>query len=279
MKQDSIPNSSQELSNMFLRFVDSSEKLQSAYENLQSETDALRQRLDKKDQEIAQAAKMATLGQAAAALAHEIRNPLGAIKLFVSLLSDEVQNSPAGQSYLNHIQISISQLDATISNILHFSKDSPLSLSPLNIASLLQERIQAFNLSEPNIKIDLNLAASDIYVLAQEQSLRQIINNLFSNACQAMRHNGCISVDLEKSEQGSAILRIRDHGPGVDETIINQIFEPFVTSKNEGVGLGLSIVKRIVEQHHAHIQVKNNCGAVFEITFPACNASKIRLAA
>ncbi len=267
----------QELSELFNRFVESSTQLQTAYDELRKETDSLRQRLNKKDQEIAQAAKMATLGQAAAALAHEIRNPLGAIKLFSSLLKDELDPNKQGLKYLEHIEISISQLDATISNILQFSKQENPALSPVNLAALIKERVAAFHISNSKVDFRINIDSENILIAANEQSIRQVLNNLLTNACQATKNAGMIELTVRQSD--SVIITIKDNGPGIKAEVLSDLFEPFVTTKNEGVGLGLSIVKRLIEQHKGTIEAANDNGAIFTITFPSLTASNKRLAA
>lgn len=271
-------SANQALAQLFNRFVNSSAQLELSYEALRKESEELRIRLKAKDEEIAQKTKLATLGQAAAALAHEIRNPLGAIKLFSSLLKHELSERPEGLKFLSHIEQSISQLDATISNILQFTKQGPVNLSPINLTGLLRERISAFVLTHPQMTIQTELK-EEYFINGIEQSLRQIINNLMANAAQATKEKGTISISLTRQENDLLILKIKDSGPGIPESIASELFEPFITTKNEGIGLGLAIVKRLTEQQGAKISAHNDGGAVFTITFPAISASNKRLAA
>lgn len=271
-RSNTAPAQEQVLADLFSRFLNSSTQLQSSYEDLKRETEELRVRIKAKDAEIAQATKLATLGETAAALAHEIRNPLGAIKLFSSLIRDELHDRPDGLKYLQHVEQSIAQLDATISNILQFSKQGPVALGPINLSALLRERVDSFQLSHPNLELSLDVD-SDYFVNGIEQSLRQVFNNLLMNAAQASNDKGSVKIALHKTSSGAIELRIHDSGPGIPEAIIGTLFDPFTTTKTEGIGLGLAIVKRLLEQQGADVKAFNQNGAVFTITFPALGAS------
>lgn len=258
------------LEDAFERFTESSMLLQEKYELLSQESEALRQQLKEKDKEIERATKLATLGETAAAMAHEIRNPLGAIKLFTSLLRSDIADKPDSLDILRNIDDSINSLDHVVSNILQFSKNQKPSFGPLNLHAIIQEQIEEVLRSRHNIKSDLALDANP-FLRGNDHALRQLFRNLFINAAQAMKSRGSLIVKSYDCPDNCIEVLVKDAGPGIPEELLSTIFEPFITSKNEGTGLGLAIVKQIVDQHDGNIIASNrsdHSGAVFIVRLP-----------
>lgn len=266
-ESETQPLEAEALKDAFVRFSEASSRLESKYQLLLEESQTLREVLRQKEEEIKRQERLAMLGETAAALAHEVRNPLGAIRLFVSLLRRDLSEKPKSIEIIDQIDGSISALDNVVSNILQFSRERKLVFAPVNIHSIIQEQLLRFPRSATNTAtFELNLLANP-FLNGNESSLRQVFYNLIFNALQATNHKGHIIISSEDAgDQLRATLR--DNGPGIPEEILNRLFEPFVTTKNEGTGLGLAIVKKIVEQHGGSIEVVNDHGAVFRITFP-----------
>lgn len=254
------------LEQAFERFTEASKRLETRYEALLKETENLREQVREKDIAIKRAEKLSLLGETAAGIAHEIRNPLGAMRLFVSLLQRDLVGKPDSLVLLEHIDRSISTLDHVVSNILQFSKKTPSVCSPVNVHAVINEQVEHFRLNAKSsvMHVTLNGAA---FVSANEHSLRQVFFNLLMNAQQATRYEGQIWIEAEASDTALQV-RIRDDGPGVPTDIMPKMFEPFTTTKNEGTGLGLAIVKQILDEHGAAVSVRNAPGAEFTISFP-----------
>lgn len=257
------------LKDAFARFSEASERLEQKYQTLLEETKVLREALRQKDLEIKRQERLAMLGETAAAIAHEVRNPLGAIKLFISLLRQDVADKPESIKLVDQVDTSIAALDHVVSNILQFSKERKLTVTPVNVHSIIQEQLLSFPRSESNqATFALELTAAP-YLLGNEASLRQVFYNLFHNALQATSYQGHITIRTSERADSNLVITITDSGPGIPEDIQDKIFEPFVTSKNEGTGLGLAIVKQIVEQHGGMIDAANTgSGAMFQIVLP-----------
>ena len=250
----------------FERFNDASTMLKSRYDALKEETISLREQLRQKDLEVKRAEKLAMLGETAAGIAHEIRNPLGAIKLFISLLREDMEESADSIRIIDQMDRSVATLDHVVSNILQFSKAKKLDFAPVNMASLINEQVSHF--VSDSYKIDFSLQIEgQPFISGNEHSLRQVMYNLILNACQAIRYNGSIEIKSFDKGDDFFVVCIKDSGSGVPEELTATLFEPFVTSKNEGTGLGLSIVKQILDEHGANIVVNNDGGAVFTIVF------------
>ena len=258
------------------QFSEASVKLEERYELLRREAESLRAQLREKDLTIKKAEKLATLGEAAAAIAHEVRNPLGAMKLFVSLLNEDCAGKPPALELIDQINRSINSLDAVVGNILQFSKQKKLSLGPVNLVALIREQLAlVIAQSAGGAKSEVRLCETH-FIQGNEHALRQVFHNLFLNALQATKQRGTISVQGRPLPEQGIEITVKDDGPGIDAGVIERLFEPFVTTRSEGTGLGLAIVRQILEQHGARISVRNCGGAEFTIVFPAAagNVSK-----
>mgnify|MGYP000163471721 CR=1 FL=1 len=250
------------------RFYAAGARLEAKYESLHREVEELRRRLREKDAEIARSARLAMLGETAAAIAHEVRNPLGSIKLFLSLLRQDVSDRAESLRLVDQINRSVLALDNVVNNILHFAKNRTLQFSPLNLHSLLQEQISMLLSGESKgLQVVLDLKGNP-YVRASECGMRQVFYNILLNAAQAMCFQGTLIVRSSDLPDGGLELTIKDNGPGVREDILAKIFEPFVTTRPQGTGLGLAIARQIIEQHQGSIEVKNANGAVFILRLP-----------
>lgn len=258
---------SEMLEDLFQRFTEASGKLEQKYEALLIETNELRSKLREKDKEIERAERLSVLGETAAAIAHEIRNPLGSIKLFISLLRDEVLMNTQAQEYLREIDQSMVRLDGVIANILHFSKEQSPQFAPVNINALIQEQITALVQCGHERTRSLLFLEANPFVLGNEDGLRQVFSNLLTNAAQANGSaGGAITVRTSDSTD-RLLITIEDSGPGIPEELLPRIFDPFVSTKAEGTGLGLAIVRRIVNQHSGTIEARNTQeGAKFSIS-------------
>jgi len=259
------------LADAFKHFSEASAKLEARYEALRKETEDLRAELQQKDSEIKRTEKLATLGETAAAIAHEVRNPLGAIKLFVSLLQEDLVDRPQSKLLVAEIDKSINSLDHVVSNILTFSKSKPLQMGPVNVFSLVREMVQKIESDSQQNRRSISVVCDlhgNPYVTGNEHGLRQVLQNLTQNALQAMRYQGILAIRTTDGTAGAFKLTIEDSGPGINIGNFEKIFEPFYTTRNEGTGLGLAIVKRIVDEHGGQISVRNNPGAEFILTFP-----------
>jgi signal transduction histidine kinase len=251
------------------RFNESSSKLELRHTALMKEVEDLREQLRNKDEEIKRSERLAMLGETAAALAHEVRNPLGAISLFVSMLKNDLQDRPQALTFVDEIEKSISSLDQVVSNVLHFAKNNKLHLGPVNLHSLVQEVQQHFSgLYGSSAQVSVRLEGNP-FIVADGQALRQCLYNLITNALQVTGFAGAIDIALTENDAVDTVtMKVRDNGPGIPETILPRMFEPFASGRREGTGLGLSIVKRIVVAHGGEISAKNTPGAEFTVVLP-----------
>jgi signal transduction histidine kinase len=251
------------------RFNDSTSKLETRHVELLNEVAELQEQLRKKDEQVKRSERLAMLGETAAGLAHEIRNPLGAISLFVSMLRRDLSDRPESLELIDQIDRSIRSLDGVVSNVLHFAQSKRLQVGPINAHSIVQELQQHFSsLYSPQSQFDVQLSGNP-YIKADEQGVRQCLYNIILNALQAVSFAGTIQVLVADSLDSDGIsIVVSDDGPGVPEPIMDRLFEPFTSGRREGTGLGLSIVRRIIEGHGGNVSARNTPSAEFTIFLP-----------
>jgi signal transduction histidine kinase len=216
---------------------------------------------------------LATIGQIAASIAHDIRNPLTSIQGFIQLIEKNEQSN----SYHNYFQIirsEITRIDTLLREVLLLSKSHTVDGELWNIVHLdvLLERL--VSLMEPdalksNIQIRLQLNHVPL-VRGSEDKLQQVFMNLLRNAIEAISEHGRIDIILNESN-GLAIIHFQDTGSGIDEDNQDHLFTPFFTTKGEGTGLGLSICQSIIKAYDGEIKVRNlpGKGAEFTVLLPS----------
>jgi len=252
------------------RLQDLSEKLEETNRQLRrAEADARR------------AERLAALGQLSAGLAHEIRNPLGVIKGSADMLNRKVSGSePLVAELAGYISSEVNRLNALVVRFLDFARPSKLELLPERISEIVDRALDAATSAVPNsgVKIERQYAANVPEIPMDAQLCEQVFVNLITNAMQAMQGQDAsfektlrlvIVPEESNGEPGVGVI-VEDTGPGVPPESREQIFNPFFTSKKEGVGLGLSIVAKIVDDHRGTIRLEENTprGARFHVFFP-----------
>ncbi len=238
------------------------------YSNLEETNKSLREAQER----LIQQERMAALGEMAASMAHEIRNPLVSIGGFARRLKDKLAHDEKAKKYSEIIYQEVKRLERILQEILAFAKESSPAFVPTDINKVIEDVLFLFrdNLSSKNIKIVTALAVELPLIFADPQQLKQVFINLFANAEQAMEENG--GTLLVTSGPSAELLpevqiEISNTGPGIPQEIMANIFNPFFTTKSSGTGLGLAIVHRIIDSHHGRIHVKNRPDPEGGVTF------------
>ena len=235
-------------------------------------------KLKQAQEEARRSERLAALGQLSAGLAHEIRNPLGVIKGSAEMLSQKVQGaSPLAEELAGYISSEVNRLNALVARFLDFARPSRLELQSVNAPELLDRALDTVRAQFPaaGIAVERHYANDLPPILADERLCEQVFVNLICNAYEAMNGAGgrlSVSIVPASAENVSGVaVEVADSGPGVPAEIREQIFNPFFTSKENGVGLGLSIVAKIVDDHRGTIRLKSQAGegARFQVFLPA----------
>lgn len=228
-------------------------------------------------QEARRAERLAALGQLSAGLAHEIRNPLGVIKGSAEILNQKLTESDGlARELSGYIYTEVNRVSALVSRFLDFARPTRLALHAEQMPPLLEACIKAAADQGATAKVSIvrEYATGLPEVMMDRELCEQVFTNLILNACEAMGEQGGelkIRIDAETQPQVQVWVEIEDSGPGIAAELKEQIFNPFVSTKKTGVGLGLAIVTKIVDAHGGSVRVESSPGhgACFRVTFPA----------
>ena len=227
------------------------------------------------NQKLIQAEKLASIGRISAGIAHEIRNPLTSVKLNIQklVLSDNLDE--VEKEHLNISQEGIKYMEKSIKDLLDFTRASELELARFSIEQILEESVKtlADSLALKKVTLKRNFQDELPQVLVDGDKLRQVFLNILRNAYEAVDEEGEITISLSLlKERSRKIIKvvISDNGCGIPDKERDVIFELFYTTKTTGIGLGLAIARKIIEQHNGSIQLSENAkkGTSFEILIP-----------
>ena len=216
-----------------------------------------------------QGERLATIGEMAAGIAHELKSPLVSIGGFARRLEKKLPKSSAELEYAGTIVREVQRLEKMLSDILSFTRKTTICYTHCNINEIIEDSlaIVAMAFEESNIKVIKRFPRNLITFLADCQQLKQVFINLFFNAQEAMKKGGTISISVSPAKLGgiSAVsVKVADSGGGIPLEALHNIFNPFYTTKETGTGLGLPIANRIVTNHGGKIQVNNKLGVGVE---------------
>ena len=236
-------------------------------------------RLEETQRQLFQSEKLAALGKLSAGIAHEIRNPLTSIKILIHSLVDEQATENSREKDLAVIETEIGRVNKIIKQFLDFARPRPPSLEPTDVRTILDETLALlfYEMEAQGISPEKHYAPDLPPVPMDREQMKQVFLNLMLNAIQAMEHGGTLrmatlraSPTPGKGGRSAAEIAIEDTGPGIPKDLQSNIFEPFFSTKEEGIGLGLPIAQRIVEEHGGEIRVESKVGVgtTFTITLP-----------
>jgi signal transduction histidine kinase len=220
------------------------------------------------EEELRRAEKLSTLGEMAAVLAHEIRNPLSSIRGTAEILKDDYR--PGDPKY-EFIEIQIKEterLNRVVEDFLHMAKPQPPELRLCRIRDELETIVTLLSNDARMRHVELSLLPqpSPMIIRADNERIRQAFLNIIINALQATPPGGSVVISTEVHADGSCEIRFRDSGPGIDPATLEKVFEPFFTTKPDGTGLGLAITRKIIESHNGSLKLESRPGAGTTVT-------------
>ena len=238
--------------------------------------DLARSKLTQEKQE-----RLASLGTLASGVAHEIRNPLTAIKARLFALNKKIESNPQAHEQIDGISKEINRLEKIVKEFLLFARPPKPELETFEVMPLLEEIGELLKLELQQRKINLNISPCEsVTAKGDPEQIKQILINLVQNAADASAENDSITlkacfVEEDESEDNTnkALIQVIDQGSGIPEDFAKNLFNPFFTTKPKGTGLGLSIAKRIAQTHKGDLvfRSRNGKGTTFQLTLPSAD--------
>ncbi|CAN5704799.1 hypothetical protein BH11PLA1_BH11PLA1_08880 [soil metagenome] len=278
-----------ELEPLLKAFNEVTARLSATHESLTAQVARLKVELGEANRQVERTQQLALLGEMAAGIAHEVRNPLGSIMLYARQLQEDLTDRPACAATAGKIAGAVARLDVIVRDVLVFARTSELKLAPLSAGELFEGAVEAARDGSAAWK-DVTVkgpeaCAAEMMVMCDGHLLHQALVNVVRNAVQALEGvkeaSGVREVHLHAEAkrvraQGGAwremvALTVRDTGVGITEEAVKGVFTPFFTTKATGTGLGLAIVHRIVDAHEGRVSLRaaaEGSGAVVEILLP-----------
>lgn len=245
-------------------------RLEQTHEALRGEVRRLTAELEVKNRELARKNRLADLGQMASHIAHEVRNNLVPVSLYLSLLRRRVGGDQGSVDILDKVEAGVRGLDTTVNDLLHFTAERDPHWSRFSLAAMIDDVLSSL---APQLEAQSIEVACDVperlVIAADGDMLRRAVLNLVLNALDAMPEGGTLTVAAAARSEGIE-LQVGDSGPGLSEEVRRRAFEPFFTTKSSGTGLGLAIVYRVAEVHGGEVVAANGGqrGALFTIRIP-----------
>ena len=277
-----------DLAQLMAAFNEVTGKLQATHDQLRAEVARLTRELAEANEQVERSRRLAALGEMAAGIAHEVRNPLGSIRLYARMLAEDLAEQPSQQRLAHKISDATRAVECIVTDVLAFAREFRVQTERVEAQPLFARALEACEADRagvPGLVVKLRCEGPGAVCEADAGLLQRVLTNLVQNALQAMAgvpgpHTLELSARLVRSPRGSfSVLRVRDSGPGVSPEVVERMFNPFFTTRASGTGLGLAIVHRIVDAHGGRVMVTNNSalpqserserGASVDVVLPA----------
>jgi PAS domain S-box-containing protein len=224
----------------------------------------------RQEAQLREQATLARLGEMAAVVAHEVRNPLAGIRGALQVIASRLPEHYAREvGVLREVVLRVDGLNDIVEDLLVFARQRELRLANVSVRPLLINVAAWLKQDESMSGVQVDVDSDDLVIAADAEQLREVLSNLLLNAAQAMEHQGRIVLTGQRREN-SCRIEVRDEGPGIPEDVRERIFDPFFTTKTRGTGLGLPTAKRIIDMHGGAIDI--DCppagGTVVRVTLP-----------
>ena len=248
-----------------------------SHQELEEKVSFLTRELARANHRIRQKHRLEALGEMAAKVAHEIRNPLGGISIYAGMLHQELEGPPRWKEWLSRIEQGLEALNRVVGELLDFTAESTPRPVPLSLPRVLRAAV-ALAAIPPECEVAWRVPEEENEMVGDPDLLGRVFLNLVRNAVEAMGGKGRLTIELAPGEGEGWSVRFRDSGPGVPPDLAARIFEPFFTTREHGTGLGLPLVVAYLDAHGGTIALSpSEAGACFEVTLPRRPPGDIRL--
>lgn len=216
--------------------------------------------------------RLSSLGKMVASVAHQVRTPLAAATLYAANLKNPALSSSARLTFVDRLLGRLKDLENQVNDMLLFAKSDQQVVSVVDLQQLLEDIRSGCDvqLASHQVEFQLFMPKEPVYLLGNPIALNGAIQNLVTNSLQALPRGGQLSICLEAVDEDKLDIHVKDNGPGIEYNKLEQIFEPFFTTKSQGTGLGLAVVKTVIQSHKGTITVTSDIGkgTCFTISLP-----------
>ena len=274
----------EELKQLMRSVTETTERLEATHAALRRQVALLQDELSEANARLRRSRTLAALGEMAAGIAHEVRNPLASIQLYAQMLGEDVADRPEATALCEKIARAVDGLDAIVRDVLRFAQHTMIAPQETTAAELLRRALEACGpaIEAAGVRVVGPEPAEDQALAADPGLIVQALGNLIRNAVQSMDEtaNGrrTLRLSIARSprrlpgggREDRVVIGVGDTGPGFGPQVLRRMFNPFFTTRKSGTGLGLAIVHRIVDAHGGHVSVANVAegGAVVELCLP-----------
>jgi signal transduction histidine kinase len=248
-------------------------RLHEQVEALVGQVEQVVERLRQREREVLRAEQLAAVGQLAASVAHEIRNPLTTIKMLIQGVREEVSVRALSPADLEVIESEVRRIERSLKTFLDFARPPRLERAPLDLVTLVEQTLGLIRgrAAKQHVVLAFRRPDGPVPVEADGEQLRQVLVNLMLNALDALPRGGRLEIDLRNGGEREIEVSVEDSGPGIAPEMMPRLFTPFASTKETGLGLGLVVSRRIVEDHGGRLWAVNRPegGARFTFRLPA----------
>jgi signal transduction histidine kinase len=289
LSQDAQPSISQaDFGELVRSFNEITSQLEKTHDVLRAEVAGLKTELAEANDRLRRSRSLAALGEMAAGIAHEIRNPLGAMALNIGILKEDLESMPESMVLCDRIARSVQGLDAIVGDVLSFARDTRVSVRECPACDLINAALDANAplIDRAGVKVDCDVDAA-LLALVDPGPVTQALTNVIRNACEALESGtgadrqlritadrGLVRTSSEGGRAEHVRFLVEDNGPGIPDDLKDRIFNPFFTTRETGTGLGLAIVHRITDGHGGTLLIEDaDPGARICMSFPIAQPS------
>ena len=254
-----------------IRKMELEHSLRAYYAQLEDDVDLRTKDLEKVQEKLIRSERLAAVGELASGVGHELRNPLNVIRNCAYLLNMSLADGKGDNEARETLRVLDKQIDVAnniVTDLMDFTRIRPPSQSKIDLKQVIDESLSWVAVPE-NVSIRNNTNGNPLQVKTDPEQISRVFSNIISNAIQSMAHNGELNIDTG-TDENYVWVKFTDNGCGISEENMEKIFEPLFTTKPKGIGLGLAITKRLVEQNGGSIEVSSQAGqgTTFTVKLP-----------
>jgi len=232
----------------------------------------LKEQIEALQEEVKKSKKLSAIGTMASSIAHEIKNPLVAVKTFFDLLPTKYEDPEFRDSFSLVVKQEVDRINELVTHLLDFARPKKPEFEKVNLHPLINETLDFLSLQVTDSKVQIlsELQNESPTVWADRGQIARVFMNIVLNGVQAMHNGGKMEVVSRSNGEISETL-FKDNGPGISKENLPKIFDPFFSTKHKGTGLGLAICQQIIQDHKGEIRVESqSCGTEFSVILPVC---------